>query len=77
MDAVSASFAAEAERLSRKTRWQRDMLASIVIAITFLLGMQYARWLDSPPAPTMEQTILPNTQQAAPAVVQPTPRKAH
>ena len=43
MDAVSASFAAEAERLLRKTRWQRDVLASIVIAITFLLGMQYAR----------------------------------
>ena len=77
MDAVSASFAAEAERLSRKTRWQRDMLASIVIAITFLLGMQYARWLDAPPAPTMERTIVPKTQQAAPAIVQPTQRNAH
>jgi len=77
MDAVSASFAAEAERLSRKTRWQRDTLTSIVIAITFLLGMQYARWLDAPPAPTMERTIVPKTQQAAPAVVQPPQRKAH
>jgi len=77
MGEVGASFAAEARRLSRKTRWQRDVLASIVIAITFLLGMQYARWLNSPPAPTTEQTIVPKTQQAAPAVVSPAQRKAH
>jgi hypothetical protein len=77
MGDVGASFVEEARRLSRKTRWHRDVLASIVIAITFLLGMQYARWLDSPPAPTTEQTIVPKTQQAAPAVVSPPQRKAH
>ena len=77
MHSVRASLAAEAERITRKTRWQRDMLASIVIAITFLLGMEYARWLDAPSAPPTEQAIVPKTHPAAPAVVSPTQRKAH
>lgn len=74
MHEVSASLASEAERITRKTRWQRDVLASIVIVITFLLGMQYARWLDAPPAPPKEQAVVPTTQPAGPAV-RPSQRK--
>src|SRR5439155_19941394 len=67
---TSQSLARDAERITRKTRWQRDVLAGIVIAVTFFLGMRYDRWVHSPP-PQIEQTVTPMAQQPAAPVVQP------
>ncbi len=63
----------EGESQVQKHRWQRDVLAGIVIVLVFMLGMRYARWMDAPPEPPAP-TIAPATERPLPAASQPKPR---
>jgi Fe2+ transport system protein B len=76
MHHASESVIRERERLSHKYRWQRDVLALIAIIITFVLGMRYALWLDSPIASSGDRTLAaPVVQQPAAPAIQPKPRE--